>query len=999
MTTREVRKTIVSFIVQHLGLGNPAEVDLSASTMTASTLSVDHPTRPASAMADSMISEPPPSEAVLVEPLYVHTQRELEDMIREMAPPFEGKENEGNWLARDKGIQKLRRLLKGNAPTDFHVAFVAGIKAMMDNITKVTNTLRTTMSTNACQLVQELYKTLGSAMDPMTELAIQNFAKMSAATKQIAGKNANTSMEIILSHCTYNHRVLYHVCVTFQEKNVQTRCSAPSWLKVLMKRNASHRSHMEHGGGLEMIEKSLKKGLEDANPKVRENTRSAFWMYYQIWPEHGDKFLANVDDKMRIGLEKDSSNPNKSSMSSSVSSLAGSKTQSSEAGRRSIRDAIAAQRRAAAKTLPDRPNSAQSILSQTSASSRPARAGPRPPSAFSTSTSGAQAQPSRTLNAAPVRRPARRPELTRPATADPYASRQLPTAKQSTPTISPHTSPSKVATASRSAASRTVTKTPAQASRLTAASVARNRARTDATTRPSPHRSLLGSNIPSSPNRDENLTLVTPFTKPPDDDVTQSAPVRHVRDGSNASANSIPELAEGDSHFTMVLPNLHGDPERRSSSRPSSSHSPKSHIPLRSPPKLPADKTRSPLQRFRTSPPKTSTPSRLTDITNFPEDAPVQVYEDPFTTHEPATSAVLTKPVLEEIPVNERISDVEQDTNANLAQSTRSNEQNTPMRPTARHTKTTSTGSILGNGDSDTMQTSAESIRSRRLLVSGIERIRNKTLDAHGFRRVQDIVKNNAGPDIWGEENQKFGELLLALLEYLEAPAEVLKVPGATGALEAGGAKMQNLKSQVIATVRAMLAIHKREAAPYYPRALCSVLATRRQFDAMSHITADMEKLVAEIVQNGRADDCLDAVLDLVDSVDSPHSPGSGAGSPPSSVVGEGANRTVTASLNALSALLPKVNPSQSQIQRLGELAARFLSDTDPEVRRAEVEFCIVLHGKLGGSVQAPKVDAKNGIKSSSSGSDVFWKTLAGAGAPQAGLNLIMYYLAKERRA
>ena len=47
------------------------------------------------------------------------------------------------------------------------------------------------------------------------------------------------------------------------------------------------------------------------------------------------------------------------------------------------------------------------------------------------------------------------------------------------------------------------------------------------------------------------------------------------------------------------------------------------------------------------------------------------------------------------------------------------------------------------------------------MLTSGIERIRSRTLEAHSFRRLQDLVRTNQ--DIWGDANQKFAELLLAL--------------------------------------------------------------------------------------------------------------------------------------------------------------------------------------------------------------------------------------------
>lgn len=291
MTQQDVRRTIVSFVVGQLGLRNSADVDLNASIA-----SMPPPASESfhtdTTLVESTYSEPPPSQdSAPLDPLYLHTQRELEEAFREMQPAFDGKETEHNWMARDKCVHKIRRLLQGNAPSDFHGVFVGTIRQMQENILKVANTLRTTMSTNGCLLVQELYRTFGNAMDPMTEIFMQNFIKMSAATKHIAANNANSTLETILAYGSYSNRLMQHVWLSFQEKNVQTRSFAPGWLKVLMKKNASHKSHIEHGGGIDTVEKCLKKGLEDANPKVRESTRAAFWTYSLIWPNRSEKYV------------------------------------------------------------------------------------------------------------------------------------------------------------------------------------------------------------------------------------------------------------------------------------------------------------------------------------------------------------------------------------------------------------------------------------------------------------------------------------------------------------------------------------------------------------------------------------------------------------------------------------------------------------------------------------------------------------------------------------
>lgn len=282
-----VRKTIATYITTHLDESAPAPVEVEmpppaapARPITAARAAT---LQPDTGFADALLSEqPPPPEVIDMNPLHIYTQRELDEIFREMAPHFEGRETEQNWMARDKSVLKLRRITKGNAPTDFHVAFCAGIKSLLDGIVKVANTLRTTMSSNGCQLVQELAKTLGPSMDPWVEILLQNFIKMCAATKNISAQNGNTTVDTIFSHVSYTSRILQHVSFASQDKNVQPRTYSANWLKTLIRK---HKGQIEHSGGLDMLDKIMKKGLTDANPKVREAYRSTYWTFALVWPQ------------------------------------------------------------------------------------------------------------------------------------------------------------------------------------------------------------------------------------------------------------------------------------------------------------------------------------------------------------------------------------------------------------------------------------------------------------------------------------------------------------------------------------------------------------------------------------------------------------------------------------------------------------------------------------------------------------------------------------------
>lgn len=281
-----VRPTIVSAITAHLGPGTapePAEVE-----------TVELPSRPTFSNSVSSMSSVRPSTPVLeakveqVEPMYVNTHRELEETFRDMHPFFEGKESEGNWLKREQSCTKLRRLNAGNAPSDFHDAFLAGIKALLDGILKAVNSLRTSLSKEGCSVVQEIARAAGPGLDPMVEILLQNLIKLCGGTKKISSQQGNVTVDIIISKVSYNIRIMQHIWAACQDKNVQPRTYATGWLKTLLKKEAHHKSHLEHTGGLEMIEKCIKKGLADANPGVRENMRSTFWAFALMWPAKAD---------------------------------------------------------------------------------------------------------------------------------------------------------------------------------------------------------------------------------------------------------------------------------------------------------------------------------------------------------------------------------------------------------------------------------------------------------------------------------------------------------------------------------------------------------------------------------------------------------------------------------------------------------------------------------------------------------------------------------------
>jgi CLIP-associating protein 1/2 len=70
--------------------------------------------------------------------------------------------------------------------------------------------------------------------------------------------------------------------------------------------------------------------------------------------------------------------------------------------------------------------------------------------------------------------------------------------------------------------------------------------------------------------------------------------------------------------------------------------------------------------------------------------------------------------------------------------------------------------------------------------------------------------------------------------------------------------------------------------------------------------------------------------------------------------------------------------PISSQLnQRLGACAVKYLQDPDSDVRKADLDFCLVMH---------------------EGDEEEFWRVLRATGVKEGSVNLITYYIVKSRR-
>lgn len=810
------------------------------------------------------ITPMPDSRPEQVDPMYVNTQRELDDIFREMHFHFEGKETEQNWLKREESIIKLRKLMAGNAATDFQESFLSSVRGLLDGILKAVNSLRTSLSKEGCNLIQDMARTYGPGMDPMVELLMQTFIKLSAATKKIASQQANATVDVIIGRVTYNARIMQHVWGACQDKNVQPRLYATGWLRTLLIKESHHKSHVEHSGSLDLMEKCLKKGLADPNPGVREKMRSTYWVFAGIWPAKADAIMNGLDATAQKLLQNDPNNPN-SPKKDEVRARPGLGLSKSTIGnsKPSLREAMLASKKAAlaTKNVPVRPGSAMAHFSPVRTTSNTSQASVASAATTGSTASTVRTRPESTVNGisgAPMRPSRRRPEMAvRPATAGPYSVRSHDQAstEQSSPGDTHRTKA------------------------ITPRNIAASPKRTAPRTRPGHVATASEGNLPTP----SKIAAPKAVARSPRTTPSKGRPIH--------PPSSSP--SKGHEDLTLVVPSV---------LKPKGS--PSQGAPLSPVPPSPAPA--SPPPAVEVTPEDAGTPPR-----------PLKVYEDPFTEDQSTPKPSIVGPVLEDKPVNEDAGSLQ--------------------KPESE------------NGAVDTPVFSPERAKQNvRLLDSGISKVKAKSLDVHGFRKLQSIIRDSKT----GFSDDKFDALLSGLFEYLESP--LTQVPPE---------KVQDVKAQILATIKLLLKKMRDSFQPHVSRGLESLLRARAGYDGRTHIVSGLELLADELVTLGDASEITVVLSRMLSGMD----------------VDATASRSLSMGLHVLKEMVEvrrQFVPSAAELDTLAGLAGRCLESLESAVRMDAVQLCVTLHERVG--------DGK------------FWEAMKGVRDDPK--SLITYYVVKRQR-
>lgn len=234
-----------------------------------------------------------------LKPITVNSASELNREIEGLIAPFAGKETEFNWGNREKSIVRFRGLVVGNAEQYPH-ELVTATRAMHEGINKAILSLRTTLSSNGCQLVKELAIYLSKYLDPITENLFTPLATLTSATKKIASLNAYGSLCVLLVNTSFNNRLFNHCFSLYQDKNVQPRLYSSTFLHIFILKHSSKLDQIN----FETINKWIGKGVSDPSTTVREAMRTTFWALHRKFPEVSEAVYAKQDTSVKKALER-----------------------------------------------------------------------------------------------------------------------------------------------------------------------------------------------------------------------------------------------------------------------------------------------------------------------------------------------------------------------------------------------------------------------------------------------------------------------------------------------------------------------------------------------------------------------------------------------------------------------------------------------------------------------------------------------------------------------
>ena len=147
---------------------------------------------------------------------------------------------------------------------------------------------------------------MGPAYEPFVELTLIPLFRMGALTKKIVANQTQSTAKAIILHAHPHPRlVLPMLWLGIQDKNLSVRQYTVAHLRTEVEDdNSRTRTLIESTGGLDILEKCIKKALTDPNSGLRDNARALFWAFNSVWRDRAEIIANSLEPSARKQLDK-----------------------------------------------------------------------------------------------------------------------------------------------------------------------------------------------------------------------------------------------------------------------------------------------------------------------------------------------------------------------------------------------------------------------------------------------------------------------------------------------------------------------------------------------------------------------------------------------------------------------------------------------------------------------------------------------------------------------
>jgi CLIP-associating protein 1/2 len=154
------------------------------------------------------------------------------------------------------------------------------------------HTLRTTLALTSHATVITLAVLGSHAMEPHLESLLANLLKQTTNTKKLVATAACNAIETLLRNVTAQARHVALIESRGTEKNPAARVAVCTFLRVILEESMGstwNAEALEKSGALDTIERGVKRGLTDASPTAREQSRAAWNLIKEGWPDRAER--------------------------------------------------------------------------------------------------------------------------------------------------------------------------------------------------------------------------------------------------------------------------------------------------------------------------------------------------------------------------------------------------------------------------------------------------------------------------------------------------------------------------------------------------------------------------------------------------------------------------------------------------------------------------------------------------------------------------------------